>query len=55
MKCDRCEKEIQEDQVYVYKGNKLCEDCYLHLRLFPLSHTGPYRRVFSIKDTKRCE
>jgi hypothetical protein len=33
MKCDRCGKEIQEGDRYTHKGETLCEDCYLDVRL----------------------
>jgi late competence protein required for DNA uptake (superfamily II DNA/RNA helicase) len=33
MKCDRCGKEITEADTYTHKGESLCEDCYLDVRL----------------------
>jgi recombinational DNA repair protein (RecF pathway) len=29
VKCTRCEQESPEAQTYVYRGEDLCEDCYL--------------------------
>lgn len=53
MKCHRCGKEINKEQIYTREGRKLCEDCYLHTGLFPLGHTGQYRKIFYIKDRKQ--
>jgi len=33
MRCDRCGREILEGESYTYRGEKLCEDCYLAMRL----------------------
>ncbi len=33
MKCDRCGKEIKEGDSYTHRGEILCEDCYLDIRL----------------------
>jgi recombinational DNA repair protein (RecF pathway) len=33
MKCDRCGQEIKEGDSYTYRGETLCEECYLDLRL----------------------
>ncbi|MFC1941595.1 hypothetical protein ACFLWU_00035 [Chloroflexota bacterium] len=53
MKCDRCGEEITEVQVYEYDGKKLCEDCRIHVGLYPLGHTGQQQKAFYIKDRKR--
>ena len=53
MKCDCCGKEISEKQVYTHDGKKLCEDCRIHVGLYPLRHTGQYKKAFLIKDRKR--
>lgn len=29
MICDKCKAEVPEDDIYVYGGRKLCEDCYI--------------------------
>ena len=29
MKCERCHRELQEDERYRHGGQTLCEDCYL--------------------------
>ena len=52
MKCGRCGKEILEEQLYAYKGVRMCEACYIHVNLFPLKHTGHLGRLFSLKDNK---
>ena len=33
MKCSRCGQEIKEADSYTHLGEKLCEDCYLDVRL----------------------
>ena len=33
MKCNRCGREIQEVDSYTHRGETLCEDCYLDIRL----------------------
>jgi recombinational DNA repair protein (RecF pathway) len=33
MKCDRCGREIKEADRYAHRGETLCEDCYLDIRL----------------------
>jgi len=33
MNCDRCGHEIPEGESYTYRGETLCEDCYLDIRL----------------------
>ena len=53
MKCDRCNKEITEEQVYTHQGKILCESCRMQLGLFPLGHTGQHKKAFYIKDRKR--
>ena len=52
MKCEKCDKEIPEKQLYTYKGMKLCEECFIHVNLFPLKHTGHLGSLFSLKDNK---
>jgi recombinational DNA repair protein (RecF pathway) len=29
MKCDKCQSEIPEEEIYAHAGNNLCEDCYI--------------------------
>ena len=53
MKCDRCGKEIVKEEEYRHGGKKLCPDCRMHAGLFPLGHTGMYKKEFYIKDRKR--
>jgi recombinational DNA repair protein (RecF pathway) len=33
MKCNRCGCEIPHNESYTYRGETLCEDCYLDIRL----------------------
>ncbi len=33
MKCNRCGSDITERDSYTYRGETLCEDCYLDIRL----------------------
>ena len=33
MKCNRCGCEIPYNESYTYRGETLCEDCYLDMRL----------------------
>jgi DNA-binding CsgD family transcriptional regulator len=33
MKCNRCGSDITEGDSYTYRGETLCEDCYLDIRL----------------------
>ena len=33
MKCNRCSQEIKEGDSYRHRGETLCEDCYLDIRL----------------------
>jgi len=33
MKCDRCGREIPESDAHTHRGETLCEDCYLDIRL----------------------
>jgi hypothetical protein len=53
MKCDRCSKPVEEDSIFHHEGKKLCEDCRLHVGIFPLGHIGHLKKSFYIKDRKR--
>ena len=33
MKCNRCGREVKEGNGYPHRGQTLCEDCYLDMRL----------------------
>ena len=33
MKCNRCGCEIPYNETYTYRGETLCEDCYMDIRL----------------------
>jgi hypothetical protein len=32
MQCQRCQREIPEDESFLHLGQTLCEDCYLDIR-----------------------
>jgi hypothetical protein len=32
MQCQRCQREITEDESFTHLGQTLCEDCYLDIR-----------------------
>jgi len=50
MKCQRCHREITEDQGYPHAGETLCEDCYLDIR-FPAKACDPWA-VYSATRTR---
>jgi recombinational DNA repair protein (RecF pathway) len=52
MSCNRCGKEVSEDQVYTYEGKHMCEDCAMKAGLYPLGHIGSRRDKISEKG--RC-
>ena len=31
MKCDKCSADIDENEIYQFKGKRLCDDCYIDL------------------------
>jgi recombinational DNA repair protein (RecF pathway) len=43
MQCSNCHQEINDEEVYVYKGRKMCEECAMNMELYPRGHTGLYR------------
>lgn len=45
--CCRCGKKISEDDIYIYEGNRMCDDCAMKAGLFPLGHTGARRDKIS--------
>jgi hypothetical protein len=52
MLCGNCGKETSENEVYVYEGKRMCEDCAIKKGLYPLGHTGLRRDKISEKG--RC-
>jgi late competence protein required for DNA uptake (superfamily II DNA/RNA helicase) len=50
MKCQRCNREITEEQGYPHAGETLCEDCYLDIR-FPAKACDPWA-VYSATRTR---
>ncbi len=35
MKCNRCGRQISDNEGFSYQGNTLCEDCYMEVGLHP--------------------
>jgi late competence protein required for DNA uptake (superfamily II DNA/RNA helicase) len=33
MKCNRCGREVPEGEIYIYRGETVCEDCYIESRM----------------------
>jgi late competence protein required for DNA uptake (superfamily II DNA/RNA helicase) len=50
MNCQRCNREIREDQSYLHAEETLCEDCYMDIR-FPLKACDPWA-VYSATRTR---
>jgi hypothetical protein len=50
MHCQRCNREITEEQSYTHSGEMLCEDCYLDIR-FPAKACDPWA-VYSATRTR---
>lgn len=48
MKCDRCNSQIQENDVKEYAGRRLCEDCYMDV-LSPARPCDPWA-VYAAKS-----
>lgn len=45
--CSSCKKKIPENEIYIYEGNIMCDDCAMKAGLFPLEHTGGRRDKIS--------
>src|SRR4030042_6977532 len=50
MKCQRCNREITEEQSYTHAGETLCEDCYMDIR-FQAKPCDPWA-VYSATRTR---
>jgi late competence protein required for DNA uptake (superfamily II DNA/RNA helicase) len=50
MKCNRCNREISEDESFAYFGEVLCDDCYMDVRL-PVKSCDPWA-VYSATRTR---
>lgn len=50
IKCQRCNKEISEEQSYTHAGETLCEDCYMDVR-FQTKACDPWA-VYSATRTR---
>ena len=49
MKCSNCCKDYNENDIYSFGGNLLCEKCAMKEGLHPLQHTGLRRDKISEK------
>ena len=45
--CSSCNKKIPENEICIYEGNIMCDDCAMKAGLFPLEHTGARRDKIS--------
>jgi len=50
VKCQRCQREISEDEAFGYFGEVLCDDCYIDAR-FPAKACDPWA-VYSATRTR---
>jgi late competence protein required for DNA uptake (superfamily II DNA/RNA helicase) len=50
IKCQRCDREISEEQSYTHMGETLCEDCYMDIR-FQAKACDPWA-VYSATRTR---
>lgn len=35
MRCDKCDTEVPDDEIFVHAGRNLCEDCYISVMARP--------------------
>jgi hypothetical protein len=49
MKCNRCGREIAEDETYSHKGQALCEDCYIDV-ISPDKECDPWGTYLSTRE-----
>jgi late competence protein required for DNA uptake (superfamily II DNA/RNA helicase) len=52
MKCSRCNKELTENQSYVYQGKVMCEDCLMDVGL-SLKECDPWATYVDTSARKR--
>jgi hypothetical protein len=45
--CGSCSRKISEHEIYIYEGQRMCDDCAMKDGLFPLGHTGARRDKIS--------
>jgi recombinational DNA repair protein (RecF pathway) len=45
--CCHCGKKLSEDDIYIFEGKHMCDDCAVKAGLFPLEHTGARRDKIS--------
>jgi hypothetical protein len=53
MKCNRCSKELPEDERYEYLGETFCEDCYIDMK-YPAKACDPWA-VYSATCSRRSQ
>ena len=45
--CCHCVKKLSKDDIYIFEGKHMCDDCAIKAGLFPLEHTGARRDKIS--------
>jgi hypothetical protein len=50
--CCQCGKKFSEDDIYIFEGKNMCDDCAMKAGLFPLEHTGARRDKISEKGRR---
>ena len=50
MKCQRCQRDVPEDETHSYLSETLCDDCYMDVR-FPAKACDPWA-VYSATRTR---
>jgi recombinational DNA repair protein (RecF pathway) len=53
VKCNRCGRELPENEHYEYLGETLCEDCYIDMR-YPAKACDPWA-VYSATRSRRSQ
>jgi len=52
MKCEKCGTEVNEDEIYEFRGMKVCEDCYFDL-MNPPKTCDPWASYSAKKEAER--
>ena len=45
--CRQCGTKLSENDIYIFDGKSMCDDCAMKAGLFPLEHTGARRDKIS--------
>ena len=53
MKCNRCSREISEEERYIYQGAVFCEDCLMDIGL-SIKECDPWATFVDTSARKRC-